>query len=342
MAERKLATTARIVSITSIEGADAIETARVRGWDVVVGKGQYSPGDLVVFFEIDTALPLSNPAFTKFGERSKKTLPDGTEAHVLRTIKLRGQISQGLIMSIVELQLPDDVTTILGNDEDVDLTDILNLQKWEPPVPGGSSPAKGTFLTQYASKTDSERVQNINDRTWAEIQEREWIATEKVDGSSLTMIKDVDGNPRVCSRNWEVSEGGVHFTTAHKTGFFDLMPNGMVVQGEIVGPGVQNNPLKLNETRLLIFDVWQDRKVIPVEDWPEWAKPHAVPIYTELQLPATQDEAVAQADKIKSLVNPAVQAEGIVWHTADGTEVPRLGRSTWKAINNSYLTKQKD
>ena len=78
MAERKLATTARIVSITPIDGADAIETARVRGWDVVVGKGQYSPGDLVVFFEIDIALPLSNPAFTKFGERSKKILPDGT------------------------------------------------------------------------------------------------------------------------------------------------------------------------------------------------------------------------------------------------------------------------
>ena len=314
-----------VASVSPADNSDHLDVVRVRNWQCLVRRGEFHVGQPVVYMEVDAALPVDDPRFSFLRDRGTKKMPDGTEVHVLRTIKLRGTYSQGLV-------LPDELFE--GS--------LPNIQKWEPPVPGGSSPAKGTFLTQYASKTDSERVQNINDRTWAEIQEREWIATEKVDGSSLTMIKDVDGNPRVCSRNWEVSEGGVHFTTAHKTGFFDLMPNGMVVQGEIVGPGVQNNPLKLNETRLLIFDVWQDRKVIPVEDWPEWAKPHAVPTYVDLQLPATQDDAVAQADKIKSLVNPAVQAEGIVWHTADGSEVPRLARSTWKAINNSYLARQKD
>ena len=51
---RKLASIQKIIELKPIEGADRIELARVLGWQVVVGKGQYKPGDLVVYYEIDS------------------------------------------------------------------------------------------------------------------------------------------------------------------------------------------------------------------------------------------------------------------------------------------------
>lgn len=93
MEERKLATIEVIKDLRPIEGADAIEVATVRGWQVVVKKGEFSIGDLCVYCEIDSVLP-PRPEFA-FLEKVK---------YRIRTIRLRGCISQGIIfpMSILE------------------------------------------------------------------------------------------------------------------------------------------------------------------------------------------------------------------------------------------------
>lgn len=333
MPERKLATVETIREIRPIEGADRIEVARVRGWDVVVGKGEFEVGSKVVFFEIDSALPIDDERFSFLADRGTKTMPDGTKVHVLKTIRLRGVYSQGLVIDLSKMfpKLENDVRV------GVDLTDVIGISKWEPPLPGVNS-TKGNFPTQYANKTDSERVQNIGQRTWGEIQTKGWVATEKVDGSSVSVVLDEAGELIVCSRNYIVGEGSVHHRAVMAADWKDLLVPGMVVQGEVVGPGVNGNRLQLTETRIIIFDVWQDRKLTPRHEWPSWATENAVPVYS-LPLPKTQDEAVEQVNGIKSLINPKVQAEGIVWHTSDGSVLNGLGRSTWKAINNRYLLK---
>ena len=56
---RKLATIRRIDEIRPIEGADNIELAIVDGWSVVVAKDQnYFVGELVIYCEIDSFLPI--------------------------------------------------------------------------------------------------------------------------------------------------------------------------------------------------------------------------------------------------------------------------------------------
>lgn len=126
---RKLSTIQEIGALTPIENADQIETAHVRGWTVVVGKGEFEVGQKVLFFEIDSMLPLDNPLFAFLESRGVKMV-GGLKYHRLRTMKLRGQISQGLILPI-----PSDFE--VEEDEDFDYSERLEVLKYEPALPTG-------------------------------------------------------------------------------------------------------------------------------------------------------------------------------------------------------------
>ena len=100
---RHLVTIQEILDIQPIEGADKIEKAKIRDWWVVIQKGLHKIGEKVVYFEIDSFLPIKKEySFLLKGSSPKKMLVDGKEMEGIRlkTIRLRGQISQGLIMSI--------------------------------------------------------------------------------------------------------------------------------------------------------------------------------------------------------------------------------------------------
>ena len=107
MSSRKLVSVQEITNIEPIEGADRIEVARVLGWRVVVGKDMgLKPGDRVAYFETDSLLPAYDPRYKSFQARGQKTMIVGSKevtGHVLRTVKLRGVYSQGLIMRLDEL-----------------------------------------------------------------------------------------------------------------------------------------------------------------------------------------------------------------------------------------------
>lgn len=152
--ERKLASIRIIKDIRPIEGADNIELATVDGWNVVVAKNVgHKVGDYVIYCEVDSFLPireefefLRKSSYKKMGER---------EGFRLRTAKLRGQISQGLI-------LPLNVLMKMGPfmfefDEGVDVTEVLGIVKYEPPIPAElAGKVKGGFPS-FIPKTDEER-----------------------------------------------------------------------------------------------------------------------------------------------------------------------------------------
>lgn len=333
--ERKLATVEQITALTSIPDADAIEVASVRGWKVVVRRGEFAVGDLVAYFEIDTMLPVAEGSpFAFLAPRGTKTV-DGADFHVLKTIKLRGQVSQGLVV-------PLSAITTEALEPGTDLTEALGLSKWEPPIPAElSGMATGAFPTNLLPKTDAERVQNLGSH-WPLIQSHRWVATEKVDGSSITLL-NTDGSVRICSRNWELQPSdnlsGLRAATAQ-----GVLPDvGWAVQGEVFGEGIQNNPLRIKGVRFAVFNVLRmvDGRFVPVgrSEWPERFARHAVPL-VDLPLPKTIEEAVRQVDGMRSLISPDRLAEGVVWHVADGTPLSALGgRECWKAINNAFLLK---
>lgn len=184
--ERKLATIRRIADINPIPGADAIIRLTVDGWELVSAKDNgFAIGDLIVYFEIDSFLPVI-PAFEFLRSRCYKSTAHLGEGFRLKTIKLRGQISQGLAMPLSALFLTDPDTGVMTGfnngemhiikpEEGFDVTEILGVKKWEaaPEREGnsfGPTKARGSFPS-FLRKTDQDRVQNCfgKVKTWATV-----------------------------------------------------------------------------------------------------------------------------------------------------------------------------
>jgi hypothetical protein len=173
--KRKLVTVRTISDINPIAGADAIVVATVEGWKVVVKKGEFNVGDQCVYFEIDSFLPEGNPAWQFLIDKSPRIF-EGVKGHKLRTIKLRGQVSQGLVLKPEDLGngMSDSLGAVIMNLEadckaegiefvlrDHDLAPYMGIVKWEAALPAClAGQAEGLFPS-FIQKTDQERCQNL-------------------------------------------------------------------------------------------------------------------------------------------------------------------------------------
>ncbi len=150
--KRKLASVRVVEEILPIVGADAIEAVRLGGWACVVRKGAFQVGDQGVYFEIDAVLPDSEAfrfLWTPKGEVQRAGLRP--PSFRLRTKKLRGCLSQGLFMRFDELGLTG------VHETGQDLTELLGVEKWDPPLPTGAGDTRGAFPAAVP-KTDEMRV----------------------------------------------------------------------------------------------------------------------------------------------------------------------------------------
>ncbi len=212
--ERRLVTVETITALTPIPNADAIESASVRGWNVVVRKGEFSIGQAVLYFEIDSALPLSDPRFAFLAARGTKILDPGTETervvHRLKTARLRGVYSQGLVLALTDfpevtgLLQNQPLPSLLGASADdlatYDWAGLLGVHKYEPPIPlSWAAQVVGEFPSFGAMrKTDSERVQNLTGvwrRSWPTARGR---PPKRWDGclEARTRIQMADGSKK--------------------------------------------------------------------------------------------------------------------------------------------------
>lgn len=271
-----LATVRRILAVNPILNADLIEVATIDGWNVVVKKGEFKPNDLCVYFQIDSFLPVK-PQFAFL--KDVKKMGDA-EGYRLRTIKLRGQVSQGLA-----LPLNDFGINPLNAAEGDDVTDTIGVLKYEKPLPANlRGQAKG-YMPSFLRKTDEERVQNISPFELAAWLDEPFIRTLKRDGSSMTVycnkvMRDmqVDENTvelrpvweyGVCSRNMELKENSDNaFWAAAITLNLSYVMNTLcrernqplALQGELYGDGIQGNPHKIQGTRFEVFNIWDIEK----------------------------------------------------------------------------------
>lgn len=338
-AVRALVTLETVTAMSPIENADFIAAAKVRGWTLVVKKDEVSVGDKVLYFEIDSLLPLADPRFAFLEPRGAKTF-EGVYGHVLKSARMRGVYSQGLVLpaalfpELESLRPGEDIGTALG------------VLKYEKPIPADmAGKACGAFPTEFAPRTGAARVQNLTD-VFAELRANyEWQATEKIDGTSMTYVND-GGVLRVAGREWEFSapasegEATVPWKIAAEYDILNRLPVGHTVQGELYGEGVlAKNTLKETGKKFLAFSVLRDGVFLPRSEWPATIEEIGTPVL-DLELPATVEEALAQVEGMKSVLNPAVMAEGIVWHNTAGARIPELeGRTGMKAINNKWLVK---
>ena len=187
---RKLASIQQVKNVLEHPNADVLEVAQINGWQCVVKKGEFQSGDLGVYFEIDSFLPASDERFSFL--KDPKTF-EGVFGYRIRTIKLRKELSQGLILPLSLFSELEEVEV------GMDVTETLGVLKYEKPIPIASE-AKGNFPS-FIEKTDQERVQNLPRLDTNGL----WEKTEKLDGSSMTVFLNEE-HFGVCSRNLELVE----------------------------------------------------------------------------------------------------------------------------------------
>ena len=373
MTERKLASIRRIADIQPIEGADQIVVATVDGWKLVVKKDEFKVGDLALYIEIDSWVPHVLAPFLSKGQEPREY--NGVKGERLRTIKLRGQVSQGLLLATHDrgifnvLASKDNALLFETAEEGMDLTEALGIQKWEAPIPAQlQGQAAGMFPTSLIPKTDQERIQNCfgdiqkrakrfaTEKVWnaetqtleehpvvvpADFQEPTYEVTMKLDGSSCTIFR-WEGELRVCSRNLELK-----INEENKDNTFVAMAlkvsrsiiDGFAYQGEIVGPGVQGNRENFIDHKFFVFDIFdiQNHGYLNSHHRRRWCKELALDHVPVLGTDWKAPQSVEEGLALAEgpSINHKIR-EGLVWKC---NEDPSF---SFKTISNQFLLKGGD
>ena len=343
---RKLASIQRIWKIEPIEGADRIELAHILGWQCVVNKGQFREMDLAVYFEVDSFLPIA-PEFEFLRASSYRKTDIMGEGFRLRTMKFRGQISQGLLLPVSAFPaIPADAE--LGTD----VTEILGVKKWEIEeriTTGGTM--IGT-LPYDIPHTDETRVQAEPDliRAFAGL---EYYISTKMDGSSHSVGIDENGF-HVTGHNYEYKDDGNSpfyelvksmdlqakmeaFATANNLSTF-------TIQGELCAPGIQKNRLKLTKPAWYVFTIRENGKRVGLTRMLEVCEKlqlESVPIEEiGTDLPVKYPTVEALLERADGNYPKGGTKEGIVIRpTEPGYCELVSGALSMKVVSNKYLLK---
>lgn len=285
--------------------------------------------------EIDTVFP-DRPEFAEFLKRGNR----------LKTIRLRGQVSQGVclpmsILPVGNYNVGDDVTSVLG------------VTKYEAPIPASlSGEVKGAFPS-FIPKTDEPRVQTIQGLL-DKYQGQEFYVTEKLDGTSVTYYMK-DGQFGACSRNLELKE--TEDNTIWKLAkYYDIESKlkntklNLAIQGELIGEGVQKNVYKLRGQKFYIFSVFDidNYCYLPLATIKNFLSMMNVEAAVKLEL-VPGFGVINLCDNIlailrqaigKSVLNNKVEREGLVYRLLEREIYDNeFGRISFKAINIDYLLK---
>lgn len=244
----KLASIESISEIVPHPNADRLELAKVLGWQVIIRKGEFAPGDKAVLVVIDTILPVA--PWSEFLRKGDKPIR-------LNTIKLRGEYSQGLLLPLTVL--PECVR---GWQVGADVGAELGVKKYEKELPASlSGQVKCNFPLHLAPRTDEDNGLS-NPHLVEAVLRHPVLLTLKLDGSSCTVTVRNGEIEHVCSRNLSLEKADNNaFWVAARS--LKLLSGDYVIQGELMGPGIQGNQLKLTKPTLYVYQV----RLLPGGEW---------------------------------------------------------------------------
>lgn len=348
---RKLVTIRKIKQLIPIKDADMICIAIIDGWQVIVKKSEFKVGDECLFFEIDSFLPATDE---RFAFLKKTSLFKGKEGYRLKTMKMKGVISQGLALPLS--MFPE----ILGKPAQEDYTELLNVIKYDVAKQDSSLVSgnpEGKFPS-FIPKTDQERIQNLTSY-FETMKDVTFEETLKLDGSSMTCYKIgikssllkrilswLSGKPLttyhfgVCSRNLELkkSDTSNFWSTAIAADIESKLPAGFAIQGELIGPNIQSNHEKVSALDYFVFDVFDitnGKYLLPEERRAFCAQYNLqhVPVISTNALPCnmTLDQLLQHVEG--ESMNPGTISEGRVYKSNTNNNV------SFKVISNKYLLK---
>lgn len=349
-----------------LEECGNIEKLTTGGWNLVVQKGRFEVDHLFVYAECDTILPKDIPLF------------EFLEGKRVRTKKLKGVVSQGVAFTIPEIINVIEDRALAGTQEQIDdyaawletpweisddFTERVGATKYDEYSNNGRKSdgvklppanAKSNFPS-FIHKTDEERIQNLAKELKYDWQGKEVVITEKLDGSSITIYSkrntEEESNESytdgICSRNLDLK---LDSTDSHfiKTGLPYMTAlchycidnnRSLALQGEIIGPGIQGNPYKLDKHEIYffnVFDIDKARKLKHVDAQQVFKalEVNSVPYIGTYEIHNTMEEAIESADG-PSQLNKKTNREGIVVRALDGS-------FSFKVISNKWLLKEKE
>lgn len=333
----KLASIEVIKSLSPIPGADRIQLATVLGWQTIVKVGEFKEGDRCVWHSPDTVVDSTNPLYDFLASKH----------HRIKVVKFKGKFSQGLALPLFPLLPPTDPTR--PYDEGVDISSLINIKKYEREVPAClSGEVLGSFPSHLVSKTDELLLRSHPDAT-TELAGKRVNATLKLDGSSCT-FGFVDSEFFVCSRNLMLkqTEGNSFWEMAVKLNLeakLRAVGTNVIFQGELVGPGIQKNPMGLTEKDFFVFNVMipnPDRVYTNSEVGEALARMHGLKWVPTVWTGTLPEEADKVIPFLQEFVNTqkypnGVPAEGIVVRPVQERKSDALaGRLSVKIINENY------
>jgi RNA ligase (TIGR02306 family) len=332
---RALASIQRIREIIDLENSDFLEIAHVMGWQCVVKKGDFASGEMVVYFEVDSFLP-EDERYEFLRKSSFRDNENNGRGFRIRTLKLRGVLSQGLILPLASF--PEIGEGIV---EGEDVTELLGVKKWYiPEVATGSGVIIGDRPLGIPA-SDEIRVQSAPELIERLIGRPYYIST-KMDGTSC-IVYCINGTVGCCSRNHEIKDApdSLYWQPVYQYGLREnllALGRDVVLTGELCGPGIQKNKLRLTSYEWYVFD------------WREWGAVEYAPFETMVEncealgiltVPIEETgesfsyDLDALLERAKGKYPSGLQKEGIVVrYTKSPHEV------SFKVLNNDMLLKE--
>lgn len=356
-----LASAQKIVRLDPIEGADLIVKATILGWEIVVKKDEFKVGDLAAYIQIDTVVP-EIEQFEFLRERQFR----------VRTIKLRKQISQGLVVPLPAGKWAegDDLTDALGVKKFEKGGEVPGIQPRKPKVwykrlwyvlkynylvklfPGMKTFNRNRFPTNLVPITDEERIQNIPS-VLERYKGKVFVVSEKLDGSSITIIHERSwtgkSKYRICSRRFELFNTknewhGVFESTKFAghiqalVGYFKTSK--IIIQGEFIG-APQGNRYGLEQNEIRLFNIYVDGKRLMQNKFLQACHDLWIPDCPFIGMGPLEHirgvdlPTILASAEGKSALNKAVEREGLVFRCVeDGL--------SFKVISNKYLLKNNE
>lgn len=397
--ERELAYVVLVDGIEELPGYDRVESAIIGGWRCIVPKGQFKVGDPGIYFEIDSRVPSDNPAFAFLEKRNYKiktqkmckSISQGLLMHAEDFGWKINEWGDAIVDEKGDRHYSVDETRFLtqklgityADDEDnkrkassVDkykkmaqrhpavfrkpFVRWLMKRQWGKDLMFfffGKKKDKKNGWPEWVSKTDEERIENmpwiLKDST------KEWIATEKIDGTSTTFTMKRGKRKGkydfyVCSRNVCFDsvdkpcyyDTNVYWEMAEKYNMFDVLKRFLdgypevewvTIQGETYGEGVQKNTYDINGHDFKAFNLidsvrgrWNSSQMKGLLEY-QWEIP-CVPILDgNFILPETVEELREYVNSEPSTINGKIK-EGIVFRSVDGVQ-------SFKCVSPEYLLK---
>jgi len=361
---RKLASVQKIINLEPIKGKDRIEVATILGWSVIVEKGKYKIGDLVIYCEYDTILP-QKPEFEFLRSRCFNSKYQGFR---IRNMKMANIFSQGIVFSI-------DILSSKTTKEGKEVTKELGIVKYDPELKIEMSRKRSPFMKfllkikwfrkiyfffnqktkghdypNDISKSSEDNIQTKFNKLKLTLPNELYYKTEKLEGQAGTFeyrkqkktwrfwqnkkpfkvySHNIQKKTKDKSNWWRIAESLKIEEKLKKVGY------DIVIQGEIVGTGIQKNIYSFNELKLFVYRIKNltTGKYLEFKELKSFCKDNGfemVPILEEnIKLPETVKEILKDADGITKFnnINKKRLREGVVWRGVNSQEIGFKARS---------------